>query len=138
MNYDAYVQAIQEQVAIHSQQLTQLSQKSAPLSQLERTAAERSIQIVIEALIGSSKQLGKKHQLPARTNAYQALLQLAPVADFDDKTLAQLKGAIGMRNAIVHDYLNLNWDLIGRVIKDQEYLLIVDTVQLFCELLLAD
>jgi len=64
MNYQAYVTALIEQVAVHCRQLDSLSAKNSPLSQLERSAAERSLQILVESAIGSAKHLNKKQACP--------------------------------------------------------------------------
>ena len=32
-----------------------------------------------------------------------------------------MRGAVGMRNAINHDYLNLDWQRVEAVVKEQRY-----------------
>lgn len=49
----------------------------------------------------------------------QKALSLLPEQPVKPETL---KGAIGMRNAIVHDYLDLDWELVQGVIKQKAFL----------------
>ena len=137
MNYDAYIAALKEQAAVHCKQLNSLSSKSEPLNLLERSAAERSLQILVESAIGSAKHLNKKEGLPERLDSYQTITQLTEELDINTAYLPQLKGAIGMRNAIVHDYLNLDWELIQAVLDQQQYLLLVDFIRDICKQLVG-
>ena len=108
MNYQAYSTALIEQVDLHTGQLDQLSERLSVLNQIEKTAIERSLQIIVEAAIGCSKQFGRKYNLVDRADAFQNIEQAASGCGVDQDWYSQLKGAVGMRNAIVHDYLNLN------------------------------
>ncbi|TLM76969.1 type VII toxin-antitoxin system HepT family RNase toxin [Microbulbifer harenosus] len=137
MNYQAYCDAINEQVDIHSRLLKQISEKQT-LGLLERTAAERSLQILVEAAIGAAKHTSRKLKLPERTEAASSIIQLLENQPLDDVTPQEMKGAVGMRNAIVHDYLNLDWELIQEVITEKKYLKLGQFVRHCSELLLRD
>lgn len=132
MNYQAYVTAILEQVDLHSRQLDQLSGRVPDLSQVEKTAVERSLQIIVEAAIGSSKHFAKKNELVDRSDAFQNIEQAARECKVDQIWIPQLKGAVGMRNAIVHDYLNLNWALIEDVLLTNRYRVVAQFVRVIC------
>ena len=135
MNYEAYRIALLEQVNVHANLLDQLRDRPWPLGQIERTAAERSLQLLAEAAIGCSKQLNRRHNLPDRADAFQHVEQSAVFCRLPAEWLPQLKGAIGMRNAIVHDYLNLDWELIGEVIRQRKYIVLVDFTRGVCDAL---
>ena len=79
MNYKAYCDALTEQVSVHQELLKQISQKSE-LGLLERTAAERSLQILAEAAIGAAKHANRKLQLPERSDAAKSVAQ--PLSTF--------------------------------------------------------
>jgi uncharacterized protein YutE (UPF0331/DUF86 family) len=132
VNYQAYSIALIEQVDLHANQLDQLSEKSSVLTQIEKTAVERSLQIIVEAAIGCSKQYGRKLNLVDRADAFQSIQQVAHKCSVDQAWIPQLKGAVGMRNAIVHDYLNLNWLLIEDVLRSRKYQTIAQFVHLVC------
>jgi len=135
MNYAAYIAALKEQLAVHCRQLDSLSAITRPLTQIERSAAERSLQILVESAIGSAKHLNKKEGLPERLDSYQTIVQLSEELGIDPNYLPQLKGAIGMRNAIVHDYLNLDWELIQAVLDQQHYRRVADFIHDVCRYL---
>lgn len=135
MNYDAYRTALLEQVNVHANLLDQLRDMPLPLSQIEKTAAERSLQLLAEAAIGCSKQLNRQQNLPDRAEAFQHVEQSVLFCKMPGAWLPQLKGAIGMRNAIVHDYLNLDWELIGDVIRRRKYAVLVDFTRGVCDTL---
>ena len=132
INYHAYTSAILEQVEVHKIQLNAIASLNNELTFLEKTATERSLQVIVEALIGSAKQLNKKRGLAARNDAWSSLQQLIETEPFNHRYKTELRGAIGMRNTIVHDYLLLDWEIIDSVLKQRSYLRVVETIQLIC------
>lgn len=134
MNYTAYCTALIEQVSVHQQLLDQISAKSE-LGLLERSAAERSLQILAESAIGVSKHANRKLELPERSDAASSATQLLEQSPFPGVTKDEIRGAIGMRNAIVHDYLNLDWALIEQVIRNRQYVKLREFVEYYCKLL---
>lgn len=80
------------------------------LSRFEYRAAERSIQVLIEACIGIAKHWSYALNKSAPADAYSAFERLsqAGVNEIDN---VQWKNIIGMRNALVHDYLNIETEL---------------------------
>jgi uncharacterized protein YutE (UPF0331/DUF86 family) len=79
-----------------------------PLTFIERSATERSLQIVIEAAVGASKHTLRAHGRPIPTEARTAIERVYEVTGLTTPALDEMRGAVGMRNAIVHDYLNLD------------------------------
>lgn len=94
------------------------------LSRYEAKASERLIQTLVEACIGIAKHRCKQLSYPAPENAYTAFERLAE-ADTDSTNTINWKQIIGMRNALVHDYLNINPEVIETLIRDQQYLPLV-------------
>ncbi|WP_231759833.1 type VII toxin-antitoxin system HepT family RNase toxin [Microbulbifer elongatus] len=134
MNYQAYCTALIEQTKVHERLLDTI--RSTPeTGLLERTAAERSLQILIEAAIGATKHANKKLNYPARSEAASAIAQLLEHHPLTNVSAQEMKGAVGMRNAIVHDYLNLDWELIRAVLEEQKYKKVGLFVEHCCELL---
>lgn len=134
MNYTAYCTALIEQVSVHQQLLDQIRAKSE-LGLLERSAAERSLQIMAEAVIGVSKHTNRKLGLPERSDAASSATQLLEQSPCPGITKDEIRGAIGMRNAIVHDYLNLDWALIEQVIHNGQYRKLSQFVEHYCKIL---
>ena len=138
--YEAYVYAINEQTAQHLNGLDELSQlaNARPLTFNERSATERSLQVIIEAAIGCSKHYLKSQNKPVPAEARAAIERVYERLAITQPELAVMRGAIGMRNAIIHDYLNLDWQRIEPILKQTKYQLINTYIQLLTKQLLAE
>ena len=134
MNYQAYCTALLEQTKVHEQLLDTI-RSSPEIGLLERTATERSLQILVEAAISSAKHANKKLVYPARSEAASSIAQLLEHHPLTNVSAQEMKGAVGMRNAIVHDYLNLDWELIKAVLKEEKYKKVGLFVEHCCKLL---
>lgn len=91
------------------------------LGQYEYRAAERTLQITIEACIGIAKHWCKKIDGIAPISAYQAFERLAEHKVIESNK-NQWKQIIGMRNALVHDYLNIDHNVIEYLLSSLQYL----------------
>ena len=87
-------------------ELAELAQQQ-PLRKFERLAAERCLQITVNAAISASVHCCKKAGKSASGDAYRNLMTAHDLLN-SPIPHSVLKGALGMRNAIVHDYLNLD------------------------------
>ncbi len=90
------------------------------LSRYEYRAAERSLQVLIEACIGIAKHWSYAINKAAPADAYSAFDKLSQ-AGISAVNEVPWKQVIGMRNALVHDYLNIDPEIIRMVIKTQTY-----------------
>jgi uncharacterized protein YutE (UPF0331/DUF86 family) len=138
--YEAYVYALREQVAQHQAGLDELSEALAvrPLTFNERNAAERGLQVMVEMAVGCSKHLLKARQLPVPAEARAALERVYERLALNEPPLAIMRGAIGMRNAIIHDYLNLDWQRLEAVLADRKYHEVARYIEVLCAELLND
>ncbi|MFS2221020.1 type VII toxin-antitoxin system HepT family RNase toxin [Pantoea sp. B65] len=93
---------------------TLLSQR--PLSNLEYRAAERTLQVSIEACIGVAKHWAKTLAGHSPQDAYQAFEILTQRGVQPIEALTGWRKIIGLRNVLVHDYLNINPEIIRSVI----------------------
>jgi|TARA_B110000008_G_C16815871_1_gene502650 uncharacterized protein YutE (UPF0331/DUF86 family) len=89
-----------------------------------RLAGEQLVQQLCNMCIGIAKHRCKQLSYPAPENAYTAFERLAE-ADTDSTNTINWKQIIGMRNALVHDYLNINPEVIETLIREQQYLPLV-------------
>ena len=90
------------------------------LSRYEYRASERTLQILIEACIGIAKHwtYGLTKVAPADAiSAFEKLSQQG-IKSINDVEWRKL---IGMRNALVHDYLNIEPEIVRVVIKKATY-----------------
>lgn len=123
LDFEPYVMALTEQIEQYLSGLDELSDllNHRPLTFNERSAVEWSLQVIVDAAIGCSKHYLKAQNKPVPSKArasigrvYECLLLTQP--DIND-----IRGAIGMRNAIIHDYLNLDWGKLEVVLRDKKY-----------------
>ncbi len=90
------------------------------LSRYEYRAAERALQILIEACIGIAKHWTYALYQTAPADAYTAFERLSQHG-IDGINDVEWRKIIGMRNALVHDYLNIEPEIIRSVIKKTAY-----------------
>lgn len=138
--FEAYVYALREQV---EQQLAGLEELASllddrPLSFNERNAVERGLQVLVEIAVGCSKHVLKSQQRPVPSEARAAIERVYELLALQKPELAQMRGAVGMRNAIIHDYLNLDWERIGAVLQGRQYHAVADYISALCLVLLRD
>ena len=88
---------------------------------LEYRAAERLLQILIESAIGYAKQWIRRTGRQIPSDAYSSFERLAELQVLTEAELKTWKKIIGLRNALVHDYLNLKREVIKTVVDQQGY-----------------
>jgi len=125
-NFEPYVLAITEQMEQHLSGLSELSDlaNKRPLTFNERSATERSLQVIVETAIGCSRHYLKARNKPVPAEARATVERAYELLSIVDPDINDMRGAIGMRNAIIHDYLNLDWGKIEIILKQKKYLLI--------------
>jgi uncharacterized protein YutE (UPF0331/DUF86 family) len=110
-----------EQSALLAQAKSILQQGRA-LSPLEQAGVLHALQILIENAIGKAKQLLKASEQPVPVSAYDAFKALAHRDLLTQAELPAWNAIIGLRNRIVHDYMNIDMDQVMSLIagnKDQ-------------------
>lgn len=90
------------------------------LNRYEYRAAERTLQILIEACIGIAKHWNYALYKTAPADAYAAFEKLSQqgIEGIND---IEWRKIIGMRNALVHDYLNIDPQIIKALLKKAAY-----------------
>jgi len=125
-NFEAYIFAITEQVEQHISGLDELSDilSIRPLSFNERSATERSLQVIVEAAIGCSKHFLKSRNKPVPSESRASIERVYEILSIVEPDINDMRGAIGMRNAIIHDYLNLDWKKLEDILRQRKYKLV--------------
>ena len=123
VDVSAYVIAIQEQLSQHLQNLNELRalQDQRALQFAERLAVERSMQVMVEALIGVSKHYLRRKNKPIPSESGKPVVEALSLMNMPQAQVTAMKHAVGMRNAIVHDYINLDWDKVSDVLSEKQY-----------------
>lgn len=119
---EAYRDAMREHLAQLAEELLEIKQMlggQGPLPAIAYRAAERNLQLLIEACIGIAKQSLKARGLQVPSDARRAFSKLQSLGL--DQSGADWNRVIGMRNALVHDYLNLEPERIAEVIRNDKY-----------------
>ena len=99
-----------EQAAILAQAREIMSLRT--LSLLEQAGVLHALQVLIENAIGKAKQLLNARNEPVPVSAYDAFYALARCGGIEQETLPSWNAVIGLRNRIVHDYMNVDIDLV--------------------------
>lgn len=124
---DAYVFSMREHHAELKSELQGLTDiiNQRELSRYEYRADERTLQVLIEACIGIAKHWNYVFYKTAPADAYAAFEKLSQQGVEAVKDVEWRK-IIGMRNALVHDYLNIDSDIIKAVIKKTAYIKLLE------------
>lgn len=91
------------------------------LTALEQSGVLHALQVLIENAIGKAKQLLKAHNEPIPVSAYDAFAALARCGEIDVAALSAWNSVIGLRNRIVHDYMNIDMNkVLGLVMSGSD------------------
>jgi uncharacterized protein YutE (UPF0331/DUF86 family) len=96
------------------------------LSRLEQSGVLHALQVLTENAIGKAKQLLKASEEPVPVSAYDAFASLARLGNIDQADLEQWNSAIGLRNRIVHDYMNVDMNLVLQLVSQKQYQFVTD------------
>lgn len=84
-------------------------------------AAERLLQVFTVLCIGLSKHWVKHLQGHSASEAYQSFRLLKEHGKISSQELTTWKKIIGMRNGLVHDYLNVDPMIVENIIRERYY-----------------
>ncbi len=99
------------------------------LAQRDYYAIERLLQILVAACIGISKHWLKFAGKSVPNEAYQAFELLVRFGFLPESELPTWKKIIGLRNALVHDYLNLDRAVVLSILRKKQYLQLKQFIQ---------
>jgi len=121
---NSYVDAIQQHVNESVEDLDTIYEilKDRSWTRVERKGAERLLQTLVEACIGVSKHWLKQQNKILPTDAYAVFEKLMDLQLISTDDAEEWQKIIGMRNAIVHDYLNLDEKVIRAIVVNKMYL----------------
>jgi uncharacterized protein YutE (UPF0331/DUF86 family) len=116
-----------ETARIASEQSALLTQAKAILAQgraltpLEQGGVLHALQILIENAIGKAKQVLKAREFAVPISAYDAFTALANSGLLAQSDLGAWNAVVGLRNRIVHDYMNIDMtQVMAMVLADKD------------------
>lgn len=116
---DNYFDSIRENAVeclFELNKLASILEKKKALTRIEYAASERFLQVLIESAIGCAKQKCKKINNFTPNDAYESFQKLFDAELISARDLEQWKKIVGLRNVIVHDYLNIDHAVIDRLL----------------------
>jgi uncharacterized protein YutE (UPF0331/DUF86 family) len=115
-----YLYELNQQVEGYLLELDELA-NTTPLANRDYYAAERLLQVLIEACIGISKHWLKFLGKSVPNDAYKSFELLVQYNLLPAHELATWRKVIGLRNALVHDYLNLDRRIVLTILQEKHY-----------------
>jgi len=85
-----------------------------------------TLQVLIENAIGKAKQLLKATGDTVPISAYDSFASLATRIPSVKARLEEWNGVVGIRNRIVHDYMNIDMKKILALVRDDAYRFVVE------------
>ena len=118
-----YLESIGEHIAVNLQQLDKLAAilDERELTDIELKATERYLQTSIGTAIGIAKQCLVNQSEIVKTSAYDSFVELEKLGFIESGNIDKWKSIIGLRNTLVHDYLNVDVKVINSVLKNRMY-----------------
>lgn len=129
-----YVDALRQHVSETIEDLDSIYEilQSRSWTRVERKGAERLLQVLVEACIGISRHWLKQQGKTVPPDAYAVFEKLTELQWIPADDTEQWQRIVGMRNAIVHDYLNLDEKVIRLIITEKMYLKLRDYALSVC------
>ncbi len=127
---DTYLDSIEQHSRECREDLDALSEIAGlrPLSRIERRAAERVLQVLLESCIGAAKFWLKAEHKTLPLDACDSIAQLAELQKISSDELKQWYKFIGLRDALVRDYPMIDSDLLHALLADRAYYFLIDFI----------
>ncbi|MCD6172455.1 MAG: DUF86 domain-containing protein [Sulfurimonas sp.] len=91
-------------------------------SKIEIRAVKNSMQVIVENSIGKAKRILKYFNCPVvpqkGSDAFEFMYDMGLI---EDEVFSTMKSAIGLRNAMIHDYMNFNDEILKNVVTLKKY-----------------
>lgn len=96
------------------------------LSALEKNGVLHAFQVLAENAIGKAKHTLKINDKQVPISAYDCFNELVTIGAVNAGELATWNAIIGLRNRIVHDYMNIDIVQVLELVENEKYRFITD------------
>ncbi len=96
------------------------------LTPLEQAGMLHTLQVLIENAIGKAKQALRAAGVEVPVSAYDAYAALVRRQLILPLDLPQWNAVVGLRNRIVHDYMNVDMPQIADIVRSGRYQFVLD------------
>lgn len=103
-----------------------LAQPGAGPTALEQAGMLHALQVLVENAIGKAKHTLKAAGQEVPVSAYDAFAALARLQLLSQTDLPQWNAIVGLRNRIVHDYMNVDMSQISDIVRAARYSFVLD------------
>lgn len=128
MQLDLYLQETKQLAEYNASLLDEVRkriQQQDTLSRLEQSGVLHALQVLIENAIGKAKHTLKYLNKTVPISAYDTFNELQENDVISKEELEQWNAIIGLRNKIVHDYMNIDIRIVLELVKDKQYNVII-------------
>lgn len=96
------------------------------LTPLEQSGLLHALQIIIENAIGKAKHWLKAKNQTVPVSAYDAFQALADIHAISQQNLPEWNAVIELRNRIVHDYMNIDFDQVIDMLRGERERFVIE------------
>lgn len=114
--YQAETARIAAEQSVLLNQAKAILREGRTLSPLEQGGVLHALQILIENAIGKAKQLLKARSKAVPVSGYDAFSAVANLGIIAQADLPAWNAIVGLRNRIVHDYMNIDMTQVTALI----------------------
>lgn len=129
MRHDLYQQETARIASAQSAllaQARQVLQQGQTLRPLEDAGLLHALQVLIENAIGKAKRILKAAGHPVPVSAHDAFSALVAHQLMSPEHLSTWNAVVGLRNRIVHDYMNIDMDQVRSWVLDGKDVFVSD------------
>jgi uncharacterized protein YutE (UPF0331/DUF86 family) len=105
-----------------------LHDRREEFSETDTLAIQRALQILVESVIGMSRYVAEVALGIRVAKSRESLDELRRAGVLHRETHARLMKIVGFRNALVHDYLNIDDAIVEAIVRKREYGFLLDVL----------
>jgi uncharacterized protein YutE (UPF0331/DUF86 family) len=124
--YQAETARVAAQQGVLLREAKDIVAQGRALSPLEQGGVLHALQVLIENAIGKAKQTLKARGQPVPVSVYDAFAALTSAELLPAQDLAAWNAIVGLRNRIVHDYMNIDFSQIAAVLAADKDLFVIE------------